>query len=299
MRKFFTSIPLWVSVWLMSLCGKTQMQLPLVGLVDWLEGNPNPPKNNEPPGGTEDSIAEAKRLKRAAKKKRHYDRVMADPARHAKKRATANAWRRQHRKKHGSYPTQEALDKQAAVQRRLYHAKYKHSPEWKAKTAERRAKFQSTEHAKEYFRNWTANRRAIDPEYRIYGTLCARLSALVGHRSIRKGTVELLGCSISEFMNHLQSQFQPGMTFDNYGRGIGKWNIDHIRPCASFNLLDPEQQKECFHFSNLRPLWHQENNSKKSFHDGKHWFRSKDTTLYSPEICANPLNSPLALPPTK
>jgi len=272
---------------IMKLCEKTHMQLPLAALADESAVNQHLSKSNEQPGETASSIAEAKRMKRAAKKKRYYDRVMADPARKARHRAHHNAWRKQDRKKHGSYPTQEALDKQAAVQRRLYHAKYKDDPDWKERKKATRAKFDATDRAKEYRRNWTSNRRAIDPAYRLYTALCGRLSALVGRRSIRKGTVELLGCSISEFMAHLQSQFQPGMTFDNYGRGLGKWNLDHIRPCASFNLLDPEQQKECFNWKNLRPLWHQENNSKKSFHDGKHWFRDQHPR-YSPEICACP-----------
>ncbi len=48
------------------------------------------------------------------------------------------------------------------------------------------------------------------------------------------------------------------MTWDNYG----KWQIDHKIPCASFDLTDPEQQKSCFHFSNLQPLWAKDNNSK-------------------------------------
>lgn len=41
--------------------------------------------------------------------------------------------------------------------------------------------------------------------------------------------------------------------------------IDHIRPCKSFDdLYDPEQSKECFHFTNLQPLWAPENRSKSS-----------------------------------
>ena len=63
--------------------------------------------------------------------------------------------------------------------------------------------------------------------------------------------MELTGCSKNDLLKHLESKFTEGMTFENYG----EWHIDHIRPCASFNLEDPEEQKKCFHWTNLQPLW--------------------------------------------
>ncbi len=72
-------------------------------------------------------------------------------------------------------------------------------------------------------------------------------------------TTELLGCSIPELKLHLEILFRPGMTWDNYGP---VWHVDHKRPCASFDLSDPTQQRECFHFSNLQPLFKEENLSK-------------------------------------
>lgn len=50
------------------------------------------------------------------------------------------------------------------------------------------------------------------------------------------------------------------MTWENYG--FYTWHIDHIRPCASFDLSDPEQQKICFNYKNMQPLWAHENLSK-------------------------------------
>lgn len=75
-------------------------------------------------------------------------------------------------------------------------------------------------------------------------------------------TMNLVGCTPNELRDHLESQFKDGMTFDNYGRG--GWHIDHIKPCTSFDLSDPEQQRECFHYTNLQPLWEKENLSKGS-----------------------------------
>lgn len=68
----------------------------------------------------------------------------------------------------------------------------------------------------------------------------------------KKGkTMELTGCSKQELLDYLESKFSEGMTWENYG----KWHIDHIRPCVSFNLEDSEEQKKCFHWTNLQPLW--------------------------------------------
>ena len=73
-------------------------------------------------------------------------------------------------------------------------------------------------------------------------------------------TVDLLGCSIQEYMRHLESKFKPGMTWENYGRN--GWHMDHIKPCCSFDLTTEAGQRACFHYSNIQPLWARENMSK-------------------------------------
>jgi hypothetical protein len=81
------------------------------------------------------------------------------------------------------------------------------------------------------------------------------------------GTADLLGCSIDDFKRHIESTWSEGMHWGNRGyqtsKSEKKWHIDHIRPCASFDLSDPEQQYQCFHYTNLQALWH-EDNMKKS-----------------------------------
>lgn len=59
-------------------------------------------------------------------------------------------------------------------------------------------------------------------------------------------------------MKEQKSKFQKGMTWENHG----DWHIDHIKAIATFNLLDEDEQKKCFHWSNLQPLWADENISK-------------------------------------
>lgn len=68
----------------------------------------------------------------------------------------------------------------------------------------------------------------------------------------------LIGCNIDKLRSHLQSKFKDGMSWENRE----KWHIDHIIPCSRFDLTDIEQQKICFHYSNLQPLWAKENLSK-------------------------------------
>lgn len=71
-------------------------------------------------------------------------------------------------------------------------------------------------------------------------------------------TLDLLGCSIEHLKRHLESQFKEGMSWDNYG----KWHVDHIIPCSYFDLTKEENQRICFNYRNLQPLWAKENDSK-------------------------------------
>jgi hypothetical protein len=96
-------------------------------------------------------------------------------------------------------------------------------------------------------------RRDEDPKYRVMMALHCRLYMAVKEKKGK--TMELVGCSKDALNKHLYSKFTEGMTWENYG----EWHIDHIRPCASFNLEDPEEQKKCFHWTNLQPLWAKDN----------------------------------------
>lgn len=89
-----------------------------------------------------------------------------------------------------------------------------------------------------------------DPENRMLVLLRGRLYAALNGINKSASTIELLGCTIKELRNHLESLFQQGMNWDNKG----KWEIDHIKPCNSFNLVDAEQQRKCFNYTNLQPL---------------------------------------------
>ena len=102
------------------------------------------------------------------------------------------------------------------------------------------------------------NRRRTDFNFKILTLLRGRITkALKGYNKYST-TVELLGCSTDELWTHLESKFTEGMTKENHG----EWHVDHIIPCSSFDLTDPEQQAKCFHYTNLQPLWALDNIKK-------------------------------------
>lgn len=96
-------------------------------------------------------------------------------------------------------------------------------------------------------------RYAEDSQFRIKINSRSRLTSACRNQRTKKSnrTFELTGCTFKELIEHLESKFLPGMTLDNYG----EWQIDHIIPCASFDLRCPLQQRLCFGFWNLQPLW--------------------------------------------
>jgi hypothetical protein len=99
-----------------------------------------------------------------------------------------------------------------------------------------------------------------DPVCKITYNLRRRLLSAIKEENKSESTFKLLGCSAKKLKEYLEDQFTEGMTWENYG--YYGWHIDHIKPCASFDLSDPAQQKLCFHYSNLQPLWAKDNFKK-------------------------------------
>ena len=109
-------------------------------------------------------------------------------------------------------------------------------------------------------KEYQQNRQKNDLNFKIRITLTSRIKEAVKKAKTEKcdKSVALLGCSIEHVRYHLEKQFTKGMSWENHG----DWHIDHIKPCASFDLTDESQQRECFHYSNLQPLWARDNLSK-------------------------------------
>ena len=108
--------------------------------------------------------------------------------------------------------------------------------------------------------NYVKIRYHTDLEFKIKMLLSSRIRAVVAGKDRSQEAEQLLGCSIDQFLGHLEILFQDGMDWENQGRG--GWHIDHKRPCDGFDLSDPEQQKACFNWKNLQPLWEKDNLKK-------------------------------------
>ena len=136
------------------------------------------------------------------------------------------------------------------------------NPEFKLQAKIRKQRFikNNKAHINSYNRAWEKNRRKIDPMFSIKKNLRNRVWAALKGLSKSDKTLELLGCRVEELKKHLENKFEDGMDWNNYG----VWHVDHIIPCANFDLSNPEQQKICFHYTNLQPMWGEKNIQKGS-----------------------------------
>jgi len=98
-----------------------------------------------------------------------------------------------------------------------------------------------------------------EPKYKIARSIRRRVHEAFKKCYVRKSVkLEILiGCTVEQARQHIESLWLPGMTWENYN--LYTWHIDHIKPVNTFDLTDPEQQKLCFHYTNLRPLWASDN----------------------------------------
>lgn len=109
-------------------------------------------------------------------------------------------------------------------------------------------------------RKYRKKRKEIDVNFKLAQNLRTRIYRALKRNSKLGSTMILLGCSIECLKTHLESRFQYGMTWENYG--YYGWHIDHIEPCDKFDLTKKEEQKRCFHYTNLQPLWAIDNLNK-------------------------------------
>jgi hypothetical protein len=123
-------------------------------------------------------------------------------------------------------------------------------------------RYESKPETKARIQKYRLKRFRTDLNFRLRVRLSKRLRGAIKVMGAKKTTsiVNLIGCSFQELVRFLENKFKLGMTWDNYG----SWHIDHIVPCSRFDLTLIENQKKCFHYSNLQPLWAAENIAKSN-----------------------------------
>jgi len=95
-------------------------------------------------------------------------------------------------------------------------------------------------------------RRVKDISFRILSNTRRRIIHALKSNKKSSKTFDLLGCDIVFLKQYLESKFKDGMCWENYG--LKGWHIDHIKPCYLFDFKNIEEQKQCFHYTNLQPL---------------------------------------------
>lgn len=138
-----------------------------------------------------------------------------------------------------------------------YHAEYRKMHCDRLRKA--RAKYHSNPKVKDRRNEKSRIRRARDAKFKLTCNMRTAISERMSGKRI--GCIRHVEWTIEELMVHLEKQFLPGMTWDNYG----EWHVDHIVPAASFSYKSPSDAdfKACWHLGNLRPLWAKDNCSKQ------------------------------------
>jgi hypothetical protein len=107
---------------------------------------------------------------------------------------------------------------------------------------------------------YKVKRRQESIEYKISCYLRTRVYQALQRKKSSGSAIKDLGCSLEQLKQYLESNFHPGMTWENH-KPDG-WHIDHITPLASFDLTNREEFVKACHYTNLQPLWWNENLSK-------------------------------------
>jgi hypothetical protein len=182
--------------------------------------------------------------------------------------------------KHNEYQREWRKKSDNLEKEKARHQRWNKNNPQKVRATNQRFRLNNPQACRRKFQTWylrnphyVKHRRASDLAYKIKSNLRSRVSGLIqraidGAKSKQSRTLELLCCDVDWLMAWIEIQFLPQMTWENYGRS---WHIDHVRPCASFDLTDLHQQKLCFHWTNLQPLLVSENLKK-----GDKWNETSD-----------------------
>jgi len=127
--------------------------------------------------------------------------------------------------------------------------------EWtveKQRASEKKYRLNNPDKIKEKYK-----KQSLNINRRVRNSLNHRISGSLKSNNNKKTnkTIQYIGCEISFLKDWIQYQFQENMSWDNYG----KWHLDHVKPCASYNLNNNNDVLQCFNWKNYQPLWSKDN----------------------------------------
>lgn len=176
-----------------------------------------------------------------------------------KVRASGMAWYESNKEKAAAYSAEWARKNPA--KHKASQAKWYQNNKQKVMEAHEEWRRENPEKMREYA-NRHARKRSQNPRYRFEAAVKQSVRrGLTPGSKIGRRTFEILGFTAEELRAHLEKQFLPGMSWENYG----EWHIDHKVPLSAFNYETPDDIdfKPCWALSNLQPLWAPDNLSKK------------------------------------
>jgi hypothetical protein len=111
------------------------------------------------------------------------------------------------------------------------------------------------EHRRNYINNYNSS-----PISKLKNSLRSRINELMNKKYNNPRTTNLVGCDYEFLINYIESKFINGMSWDNYG--YYGWHLDHIIPLSSAKT--EEELCKLFHYTNLQPLWAEDNLRKSN-----------------------------------
>jgi len=107
-------------------------------------------------------------------------------------------------------------------------------------------------------REYAKRKKNNDLQFKIKTNIRIRLRCAIRTKARRGSAVSDLGCTIEHLIKYIESLWKPNMSWDNWGKGIGKWQIHHLVPLHQFDLTDRNQLQLACNYSNLVPMWTEE-----------------------------------------
>lgn len=159
------------------------------------------------------------------------------------------------------------------VKRKKYYKKYYDNNLDKVLEKNKKFNENNPKKVKEY-RKRIYQKQKLDPQKRIKRVIGSKISLALSRRGGSKNGLssfdDILPYTVEELKNHLESLFEEGMSWDNYGKGDDCWHIDHKIPDSWFNYKSPndEEFQNSWSLKNLKPMWQKENLKKRNKYIG-------------------------------